>query len=116
VEESAVNDFWWAAGGALAAFIIEGIIIYLIIPMMASTGAVRSNYRGEEISRQYRISFSMTLLVVYLLYRLFDYPLQSELVSCWGYWPLLPGFLDDMLGRRDTTGFKGHLGRWSKVG
>lgn len=106
-----MNDFWWAAGGLLAAFVIEGIILYLIIPMMVSTGAVRSNYRGEEIPVSIGISFSMTLLVVYLLYRLLDYHLQSELIFLLGILAIcFLGFLDDMLGQRDTTGFKGHLG------
>lgn len=106
-----MNSMWWAAGGFLAAFVLEGIILYLLLPMLINTGAVRSNYRGEEIPVSTGISFAMTLLLVYLLYRLMNHPVPGDQLFLLAIMAIsMLGFVDDMLGRRDTTGLKGHLG------
>ncbi|NLU46375.1 MAG: hypothetical protein GXX02_00095 [Syntrophomonadaceae bacterium] len=78
---------------------------------MTSTGAVRSNYREEQIPVSAGISFAMTLLLVYLLYRLVNHEAEGSQLFMLGITAIsFLGFIDDMLGRRDTTGFKGHLG------
>jgi len=111
VEEPALTQVYWAAGGFLAAFVIEGIILYLLLPLLTSTGAVRSNYREEQIPVSAGISFAMTLLLVYLLYRLVNHEAEGSQLFMLGITAIsFLGFIDDMLGRRDTTGFKGHLG------
>jgi len=115
VEESALNELYWAAGGFLAAFVIEGIILYLLLPMLINTGAVRSNYREEHIPVGAGISFAMTLLLVYLLYRLVSHEVAGSQLFLLGIIAIsFLGFIDDMLGRRDTTGLKGHLGAMLK--
>lgn len=106
-----MNEFYWAVGGFLTAFVLEGIILFLLIPMLVNSGAVRSNYRDEQIPVSAGISFTMTLLLVYLLYHLAGHNVphaQLFLMSILAVSFL--GFIDDMLGRRDTTGLKGHLG------
>jgi UDP-GlcNAc:undecaprenyl-phosphate GlcNAc-1-phosphate transferase len=111
VEESAVSEFYWAVGGFLAAFVLEGVILYLLIPMLVNAGAVRSNYRDEQIPVSAGISFAMTLLLVYLLYHLAGYDVPHAQLFLLGILAVsFLGFIDDMLGRRDTTGLKGHLG------
>lgn len=106
-----MSEFYWAAGGFLAAFVIEGLILYLLLPMLANTGAVRSNYREEQIPVSAGISFAMTLLLVYLLYRLVNHEVETSQLFMLGVAAIsFLGFIDDMLGRRDTTGLKGHLG------
>lgn len=110
-----MNDMWWAVGGFLAAFIIEGLVLYLLIPMLAGAGSVGRNYRGEEIPVSAGISFPMTLLAVYLLYLLFHRDVPGHQVLLLGVTAIsFLGLVDDMLGRRDTTGLKGHLGALMK--
>jgi UDP-N-acetylmuramyl pentapeptide phosphotransferase/UDP-N-acetylglucosamine-1-phosphate transferase len=79
--------------------------------MLVNTGAVRSNYRNEQIPVSAGISFAMTLLLVYLLYHLAGHNVpHSQLFLLSILAVSFLGFIDDMLGRRDTTGLKGHFG------
>ena len=106
-----MNELVWAVGGFLAAFVLEGVVLYLLLPMLVNAGAVRSNYRNEQIPVSAGISFAMTLLLVCLLYDIAGQNVpysQLFLLSILAVSFL--GFIDDMLGRRDTTGLKGHFG------
>ena len=106
-----MNELYWAVGGFLAAFVLEGLILYLLIPMLVNTGAVRTNYREEQIPVSAGVSFAMTLLLVYLLYQLAGHHVPGDQLFMLGIMAIsFLGFIDDMLGRRDATGFKGHLG------
>lgn len=106
-----MNELYWAVGGFLAAFVLEGLILYLLLPMLTNMGAVRSNYRQEQIPVSAGISFPMTLLLVYLAYRLAQHEVAGSQLFLLAIMAIsFLGFIDDMLGRRDTTGLKGHLG------
>jgi UDP-N-acetylmuramyl pentapeptide phosphotransferase/UDP-N-acetylglucosamine-1-phosphate transferase len=79
--------------------------------MLLASGAVRKNYRGNDIPVSVGISFPVSLILVFLFYALikrYDFSFHIYLIGIISICFL--GFIDDMLGQRDTLGFKGHFG------
>lgn len=101
-----------AAGLAvLAGALTEWVVLYLLLGMLSSVGAVARNYQGIDIPVSSGITFPMTLLIVYLGMSLFvPTPASLHLLLMGLVFISFLGFIDDMLGQRDTLGFKGHFG------
>lgn len=107
---------------ALFVFIIgillETIIIHIVLPMLERCGAVRENYRHERIPVAGGLTFPITILLCCVLIQLsngytgnrFTHYLLAVMVMAF------LGFIDDMLGQRDSLGFRGHFSRLLKKG
>lgn len=100
-----------AVTAVLAAVIMEALLLYLILPMLLDSGAVGRNYQGIDIPVSVGLTFPMAVMGIYFLYAGFGYyqsAYQLFLLSIVSISFL--GFIDDILGKRDTLGFKGHFG------
>jgi UDP-N-acetylmuramyl pentapeptide phosphotransferase/UDP-N-acetylglucosamine-1-phosphate transferase len=94
-----------------AAAVIEGVVLFFLLSMLRDCGALRKNYRGLDIPVSAGLSFPLTLMAVYLIYALFHRYASSYHLFILGIMAMsLLGFIDDMLGQRDTLGFRGHFG------
>lgn len=103
------GQLWW---GVLAFFIpllLELAALYLLLPMLQRGGAERNNYRGQLIPVAAGISFPLVLMVAYLPYRYF--PVDCSGILTGVILMSFLGLIDDLLGNRDTLGFKGHISR-----
>jgi UDP-GlcNAc:undecaprenyl-phosphate GlcNAc-1-phosphate transferase len=95
----------------LVGAVVEGVALYFLLNMLLASGAVRKNYRGNDIPVSVGISFPVSLILVFLFYALikrYDFSFHIYLIGIISICFL--GFIDDMLGQRDTLGFKGHFG------
>ncbi len=100
-----------AGPAMLVGAIAEGIALYFLLNMLLESGAVRKNYLGNDIPVSVGISFPVSLILVFLFYALiqrYDFSFHIYLIGIISICFL--GFIDDMLGQRDTLGFKGHFG------
>jgi UDP-GlcNAc:undecaprenyl-phosphate GlcNAc-1-phosphate transferase len=97
--------------GAVAGALLEGLVILLLIGMLTETGAVRKNFQGIDIPVSMGLSFPVVVMMVFLIYDLLQwYDISYHLYILALMSVSFLGFIDDMLGRRDTLGFKGHFG------
>ncbi len=95
----------------LGGVIVEGLLLFFLLPMLQDAGSVRKNYLGNDIPVSVGLSFPLAMMLVLLVYALLGFYQNSY------HWFILGlisisflGFIDDMLGQRDTLGFKGHFG------
>ena len=95
----------------LGGVIVEGLLLFFLLPMLQDAGSVRKNYLGNDIPVSVGLSFPLAMMLVLLVYALSGCYQNSY------HWFILGlisisflGFIDDMLGQRDTLGFKGHFG------
>ena len=95
----------------LGGVIVEGLLLFFLLPMLQDAGSVRKNYLGNDIPVSVGLSFPLAMMLVLLAYALLGCYQNSY------HWFILGlmsisflGFIDDMLGQRDTLGFKGHFG------
>ncbi len=107
---------------ALFVFIIgillEMVAIHIILPMLERCGAVRENYRHDQIPVAGGLTFPITILLCCVLIQFsngytgnrFTLYLLAVVVMAF------LGFIDDMLGQRDSLGFRGHFSRFLKKG
>lgn len=94
-------------GGILA----EALILHFLLGMLINTGSVRPNYLGQKIPVSVGISFPAAVMLVYMLSAMLSLFQSDYLLFILGLMTVsFLGFIDDMLGQRDTLGFKGHLG------
>ncbi len=110
--------------GYLAAFVLimalllETIVIHIVLPMLAGYGALRENYRRDLVPIAGGMTFPITILLCYIIIHLSTGHTGNSfnlyLMAVMGMAFL--GFLDDMLGQRDSLGFRGHFGRLFKKG
>ena len=112
-----MNIWLVAVLAALAGVFAEGLILHYLLPLLQESAATRKNYQGWDIPVSAGISFPLALLLVYTIILLFaplyEQPVNREIYFLFlmGIFAIsLLGFADDMLGQRDTLGFKGHLG------
>lgn len=95
------------------SLIIELGAIYFVLPMLERGGAVGENYLHVRIPVAGGITFSVTILTALALITwmglLADQDSSVFLLACVGMSFL--GFIDDMLGHRDSLGFRGHFKR-----
>ncbi|MGI6412454.1 MAG: hypothetical protein ACOXZ5_02120 [Syntrophomonadaceae bacterium] len=95
----------------ITAFIIEAIVLYFTLGLLRDGGAIRKNYKGAEIPVSAGISFPITVILIYIIYSLAGIFAPTHQLFLFGITSIsFLGFIDDMLGSRDTTGFKGHIG------
>lgn len=95
----------------LSGAVAEGIILYFLLNMLRESGAVRKNYLGHDIPVSTGISFPVSVILVFIIYVLFSHYESSFHIYLIGIIAIsFLGFIDDMLGQRDTLGFKGHFG------
>ncbi len=96
---------------AVAGAVIEAVILYFLLDMLKEAGSVGENYQGRDIPVSAGISFPIAVIGVFLLYAWFSWYDQSYHLFILGLVAIsFLGFIDDMLGKRDTLGFKGHFG------
>lgn len=95
----------------VAGALIEGIFLSFLLTMLREVGAVRKNYQGVDIPVSAGISFPITIMLVFIFYVLLSWYDNSYHLFILGLISIsFLGFIDDMLGQRDTLGFRGHFG------
>lgn len=95
----------------LAGALAEWVILYFLLNMLLDSGAVRKNYLGHDIPVSAGISFPISVILVFLVFLLFSRYKPAFHTYLFGIIAIsFLGFIDDMLGQRDTLGFKGHFG------
>lgn len=95
----------------IAGILAEALILHYLLDMLKNTGAVRPNYLGVSIPVSVGLSFPAAVLLVYMLAAIVSrYKPEYNLFMLGLMTISFLGFIDDMLGQRDTLGFKGHLG------
>lgn len=102
----------------ITAILLETVFIHIVLPMLARCGAVRENYRHDQIPVAGGLTFAGTILVSFVVIQLSNgytgnrgalYLLAVTVMA-------FLGFIDDMLGQRDSLGFRGHFSRLLKSG
>jgi len=94
-----------------AGILTEAVILHFLMDMLERSGAVRANYLGADIPVSAGLSFPLAVIAVFLLYAFFSLYRPGYHLFVFGLTAIsFLGFVDDMLGRRDTLGFKGHIG------
>lgn len=94
----------------LVGAVAEVVALYFLLNMLLESGAVRTNYLGKDIPVSAGISFPVSVILVFLFYVLIQYYDSSFHIYLIGIISIcFLGFIDDMLGQRDTLGFKGHF-------
>ncbi|HZK44531.1 MAG TPA: hypothetical protein VFC73_09660 [Syntrophomonadaceae bacterium] len=101
--------------GIVAGGILEFLLLYLLMPMLSNAGAIRKNYQGIDIPVSVGISLPMTIMIVFAIFGLLSSYDNSYHIFLLGVMSIsFLGFIDDMLGHRDTLGFRGHFGQLFK--
>ncbi len=111
-------NIWLVAGmAALIGALAEWLVLRYLLPLLRGSAAIGKNYKGKDIPASAGITFPLALLLAYTILLLFTFlynpPGNRELFPLFlmGLFAIsLLGFADDILGRRDTLGFKGHIG------
>lgn len=100
-----------AIGALLGGALAEGLLLFFLLPMLKKTGAVRKNYQGIDIPVSAGLTFPLALMLVFLVYIFLGWGQDNYLFFLLGLTVIsFLGFIDDMLGQRDTLGFRGHFG------
>lgn len=96
---------------AAAGIFIEAVLIYFLLDMFKQVGAVGKNFKQIDIPIGVGISFPITAMLVFTVYAALNYYDTSYDLFLLGIVSIsFLGFIDDMLGKRDTRGFRGHFG------
>jgi len=105
---NATSSLGLAAG---AAFATELLILFFLLRFMSRHRVTAPNYRGIEIPIAVGVSFPATLFVVFMVERILGvYPGGEAGVYLAAVTGIsLLGFIDDLIGTRDTLGFRGHI-------
>lgn len=102
----------------IIGILIETVVIHIVLPMLVRGGAVRENYRHDQVPVAGGLTFPITILLCYLVIQLSNGYVGNRytlyLIALMGMAFL--GFIDDMLGQRDSLGFRGHFTRLLKKG
>jgi len=94
---------------AAAGIFIEAVLIYFLLDMFKQVGAVGKNFKQIDIPIGVGISFPITAMLVFTVYAALNYYDTSYDLFLLGIVSIsFLGFIDDMLGKRDTRGFRGH--------
>ena len=100
-----------AGTAVIIGVIIEAVVLLLIVRMLNEANAVRKNYLGLDIPVSSAISFSLSLIISYTILAIPGwYDNSYHLFMLAVVTISFLGFIDDMLGQRDSLGFKGHFG------
>ncbi|MCR1898034.1 glycosyltransferase [Irregularibacter muris] len=88
------------------------VMTHLIYNMLGNSRAKGKNYRGEEIPVGMGMVFSLSLFIPFILYNLYFQWGETLHIFILGIIGMsFIGIIDDLLGSRDTTGLKGHIGK-----
>ncbi len=110
-EEKEVIVFFWILTVLIMGLLLEALLLYLWVPFLRTQGLVGRNYLGVEIPVGVGFSFTFVLLLSYMLYMAWGWYQPVYLMFLFGFsFIAFLGFVDDMLGQRDTLGFSGHFG------
>lgn len=92
----------------LIAFIMRN----LIYSMLCDTKSFKKNYKGQDIPIGMGMLFSIaTIISLSALYLFFPFD-EISFIFIFGLTSMsFLGIIDDLLGNRDTTGLKGHIGK-----
>ena len=94
----------------IAGILVEAVVLYFLTDMLQKSAAVRKNYLDVDIPVSAGISFPFTLIIVFILMDLSGwYEASYHLFVLALVTMSFLGFIDDMLGKRDALGFKGHF-------
>lgn len=105
-----MNIPFTAGLSGIAAILVEAGLLLLLLGMLQDAGAIRKNYRGQDIPVSAGISFPFTVMIITTGYIMFKWYDETYLLFMLGLMAVsLLGFIDDMLGQRDTLGFRGHF-------
>ncbi|HZK87080.1 MAG TPA: hypothetical protein VFC40_03870 [Syntrophomonas sp.] len=100
-----------AIGAGLGGALVEGLLLFFLLKMLKEVGAVRKNYQGIDIPVSVGLTFPLAMMVVLFVYVLLGYEQNQYQGFMLGLMSIsFLGFIDDMLGQRDTLGFRGHFG------
>ena len=100
-----------AIGAGLGGALVEGLLLFFLLKMLKEAGAVRKNYQGIDIPVSVGLTFPLAMMVVLFVYVLLGYEQNQYQGFMLGLMSIsFLGFIDDMLGQRDTLGFRGHFG------
>ena len=106
-----MNAAPFVIGAGLGGALVEGLLLFFLLTMLKEAGAVRKNYQGIDIPVSVGLTFPMTVLIVLLIYILLGRGQNNYQFFLLGLMSIsFLGFIDDMLGQRDTLGFRGHFG------
>ncbi|HHT51361.1 MAG TPA: glycosyl transferase [Eubacteriaceae bacterium] len=99
----------------LISFVLTFLFKNLIYNMIIETKFLKQNYKGQSIPIGMGIIFPVVLISSLAFLHLF-YPTTSiSLLFSFGVSTMaLLGIIDDLLGNRNTTGLKGHIGQLFK--
>jgi UDP-GlcNAc:undecaprenyl-phosphate/decaprenyl-phosphate GlcNAc-1-phosphate transferase len=98
-------------GAGLGGALVEGLLLFFLLTMLKEAGAVRKNYQGIDIPVSVGLTFPLAMMVVLCVYVLLGYEPNHYQGFMLGLMSIsFLGFIDDMLGQRDTLGFRGHFG------
>ncbi|NLV15712.1 MAG: hypothetical protein GXY50_00690 [Syntrophomonadaceae bacterium] len=93
------------------AALLELAAIHMMLPMLVRGGAIRNNFRNYEIPVAGGLTFLVTVLTSFIVLHFFNLlrirEVEIYLIAVLGMAFL--GFIDDMLGQRDSLGFRGHF-------
>ncbi len=104
-----------ASIGFILAGLLEFLLLYFLRPMLTDVGAVRKNYQGLDIPVSVGLSLVMAILLVFCLFSFFSWYETSFHLFLIGIISFaFLGFIDDILGQRDTLGFRGHFSQLFK--
>lgn len=97
-------------------FLITRLATLRFSELLVAGGAVRKNYAGKMIPTAAGLSVVASVSVTYLLAAVVRESARPELLGTLvlALGMSFLGFIDDLLGTRDTTGIKGHLSMLAK--
>ncbi|MGI6487208.1 MAG: hypothetical protein GX964_05805 [Syntrophomonadaceae bacterium] len=110
-------NFWLSIGLTAALGItIEALVLLMLLPMLKRSGVVRENFQEVYIPAAVGITFPITILLCYIALELagvyggevYTLYLAAVALIC------LLGLLDDLIGTRESLGFRGHFSRLFK--
>ncbi|MGE5381728.1 MAG: hypothetical protein ACM3NT_11770 [Methylocystaceae bacterium] len=101
------GQIWWAVLAFFVSGVLELAALYFLLPLLQRGGAERNNYRGQLIPVAAGISLPLVLLICYFPYRYFQIDSSAILIGI--ILMAFLGLIDDLLGNRDTMGFRGHI-------
>jgi len=106
-----VNIALLAGTAFIGGVIAEGLLLFFLLNMLQESGAVRKNYLGNDIPVSAGLSFPLAVMLVLLAFSVFGIHADQYHLFILGLISIsFLGFIDDMLGQRDTLGFRGHFG------
>ena len=100
---------------SICGLLLSYITIKLFKNMYLEADVVRPNYRNEMIPVAMGVSFALPIVIIEAITYLIDKNTDPVRIIIIVISLSLLGLLDDLIGNRNDTGLKGHLGRLFKT-